>query len=112
MSFQDQLKSIFVNEDQIPAEFRIMEVHQREYLSGGEMKPWNGEVSEVYSPVGFFGADGFTRKLIGTYPVCTEKEANEALDAALAAYDNGRGEWPTMGVDGRIKCMEKFGKGV
>jgi acyl-CoA reductase-like NAD-dependent aldehyde dehydrogenase len=31
-----------------------------------------------------------------------------ALDAAVAAYDNGRGEWPTMGVADRIACIENF----
>ncbi|MCD8740649.1 NADP-dependent glyceraldehyde-3-phosphate dehydrogenase [Mucilaginibacter roseus] len=108
MSFQDQLRSLFVDESQIPDEFRIEEVHQREYLSNGEMKPWDGDVTEVYSPVCLPTPDGLRRKLIGTYPVCTEKEAMEALDAAIAAYDNGRGEWPTMSLDQRIKCMEKF----
>ncbi|MCJ8211949.1 NADP-dependent glyceraldehyde-3-phosphate dehydrogenase [Mucilaginibacter sp. RS28] len=108
MSFQDQIRSLFVEESQIPEEFRIEEIHQREYLCNGEMKKWDGEVTEVYSPVCIPGPDGLTRKLIGTYPVGTEKEANEALEAAMAAYDNGRGEWPTMSVEGRIKCMEKF----
>lgn len=108
MSFQDQLRSLFVDESQIPDEFRIEEVHQREYLSNGEMKPWDGDVTEVYSPVCLPTPNGLKRKLIGTYPVCTEKEAMEALDAAIAAYDNGRGEWPTMSLDQRIKCMEKF----
>jgi acyl-CoA reductase-like NAD-dependent aldehyde dehydrogenase len=32
----------------------------------------------------------------------------EALDAAVKAYDNGRGEWPTMSVADRIKCVESF----
>lgn len=108
MSFQDQLSALFVAEDQIPEQYRIDEVHQREYLSNGEMKKWDGPVSEVYSPVMIPTADGFKRKLIGTYPIGTEKEANEALEAAIAAYDNGRGEWPKMSVAGRIKCMELF----
>lgn len=108
MSFQDQLRSLFVDGDQIPDEYRIEEVHQREYLSNGEMKQWDGPVTEVYSPVCIPTPEGLKRKLIGTYPVCTEKEAQEALDAAIAAYNNGRGEWPTMSVDQRIKCMEKF----
>lgn len=109
MSFKDQITSIFVPESQIGFGFQTEEVHQREYLSDGEMKPWDGEVNEVYSPIGFFDADGnFARKLIGTYPVCTEKEAFESLDAAIAAYDNGRGEWPTMSIADRIKCMERF----
>ncbi len=108
MSFQDELKSLFVTEDQIPAEFRIEELHQREYLSNGEMKPWDGPVSEVFSPIYVSTPEGLKRKLIGTYPVGTEKEANEALDAAVAAYNNGRGEWPTMSVGDRIKAVERF----
>lgn len=108
MSFQDQIRSLFVSEDQIPEQFRIEELHQREYLSNGEMKQWDGEVTEVYSPVCIPTSEGLKRKLIGTYPIGTEKEAVEALDAAVKAYDNGRGEWPTMSVEGRIKCMQTF----
>ncbi|QKJ32287.1 NADP-dependent glyceraldehyde-3-phosphate dehydrogenase [Mucilaginibacter mali] len=108
MSFQDQLRSLFVAEDQIPEQYRIDELHQREYLSNGEMKKWDGPVTEVYSPVLVPTPEGLKRKLIGTYPIGTEKEANEALEAAVAAYDNGRGEWPKMSLAGRIKCMEQF----
>ncbi|TWR29992.1 NADP-dependent glyceraldehyde-3-phosphate dehydrogenase [Mucilaginibacter pallidiroseus] len=108
-NFKEQLQAMFVTEDQIPEQHRVDEIHQREYLVNGEMRPWNGEVSEVYSPVMIPAADGsLQRKLIGTYPVCTETEATEAMEAALQAYDNGRGEWPTMSVAGRIKCMERF----
>ena len=32
----------------------------------------------------------------------------EALDAAVTAYNNGRGEWPTMSVADRITHVEKF----
>ncbi len=108
MSFKEELSSLFVDESQIPEQYRIEEIHQREYLSNGEMIPWNGEVSEVYSPVCLPSPDGLKRKLIGSYPLGTEKEAMEALDAAVTAYGNGRGEWPTMTVDDRIKCMQKF----
>lgn len=108
-NFKDKLQAMFVPEDQIPAEHRIQEVHQREYLVNGEMRQWDGEVSEVYSPVMIPDADGvLKRKLIGTYPVCGEYEAMEAMEAALKAYDNGRGEWPTMSIADRIKCMDKF----
>ena len=108
MSFHDQITSIFVEEDHIPEQFRIEEIHQREYLCNGEMKPWEGPVADVYSPVCIPGPDGLTRKYIGSYPVCTEKEATEAMEAAIGAYNNGRGEWPTMSVDDRIKCLERF----
>ncbi len=106
--FETSLSQLFVGEDEIPEAFRIEEMHQREYLSNGEMKKWEGPVSEVYSPIMVPTPDGLKRKLIGTYPIGTMKEANEALDAALAAYDNGRGEWPTMGVAQRIQCLETF----
>jgi glyceraldehyde-3-phosphate dehydrogenase (NADP+) len=108
MSFKDELNSLFVEESQIPEEYRIEELHQREYLSNGEMKQWDGEVSEVYSPICVPTPEGLQRKLIGSYPLGTEVEAMEALAAAETAYNNGRGEWPTMSVDGRIKCLEKF----
>ncbi len=32
----------------------------------------------------------------------------EALNAAVEAYDRGKGIWPTMHVKDRIECMEKF----
>ena len=103
------LSSIFVEEKQIPEQHRLLEeVNQREYLSNGEMLPWNGEVHTVLSPVCIQTAEGLKRKVIGTYPLCTEKESFEALDAAVAAYDNGRGEWPTMSVSDRIDCVALF----
>ena len=103
------LSAIFVAEDQIPEQYRLAEqLHQREYLSNGEMLPWDGEVHTVLSPVCIQSPEGLQRKVIGTYPLCTEKESFEALDAAVAAYDNGRGTWPTMSVEDRITCVEKF----
>lgn len=109
MSFKDQLNSIFVEENQVPAEFLFSEqVIQREYLSNGEMKKWDGELSEVSSPVCIRTPEGLKRKVIGAFPVCGTKEAMEALDAAMAAYDSGRGEWPTMSVADRIARVEQF----
>ena len=109
MNFQEQLNSIFVEEHEIPEAFRLeTELHQREYLSNGAMHPWDGEVHTVVSPVCIKTPAGLQRKVIGTYPLCNEKEAMEALDAAVAAYNNGRGEWPTMSVADRITHVEKF----
>jgi len=108
-TFAEQLQEIFVTEDHVPEEYKLPgEINQRTYLSNGEMIEWKGDVHEVYSPVCFRTANGLERKLIGTYPVCTEKEAMEALDAAVAAYDNGRGQWPLMTVADRISCVENF----
>jgi acyl-CoA reductase-like NAD-dependent aldehyde dehydrogenase len=111
MSFQEELMKIFVSENEIPAEFKLsQEIHQRTYLSNGEMKLWDGDVHKVVSPICIKTENGLQRKIIGTYPVCTEAEAMQALDAAVEAYNNGRGEWPTMSVDNRIKCVEQFTK--
>ena len=94
---------------QIPDQFRIEPIHQREYLLDGAMKSWTGKVADVYSPVCIPDTDGtLQRQLVGSFPVCGPEQAMEALDAAVRAYDNGRGEWPQMGVAGRIACMETF----
>ncbi|QIP14151.1 NADP-dependent glyceraldehyde-3-phosphate dehydrogenase [Spirosoma aureum] len=105
-----QLASLFPsNESAIPADYRIEPIHQREYLINGEMRHWSGPVSEVYSPI-CIPAEGGTlqRVLVGSFPVTTDKEALEALESAVNAYDNGRGEWPTMSIEGRVRCMETF----
>ncbi|RZK12350.1 MAG: NADP-dependent glyceraldehyde-3-phosphate dehydrogenase [Flavobacterium sp.] len=109
-TFEERLNQLFVAEDQIPKEHRIEELHQKRYLSNGEMKNWDGPVHEVYSPVYIKTLDGLKPKLIGSYPVGTEKEAQESLDAAVEAYNDGRGEWPTMPVAERIKHVELFTK--
>jgi acyl-CoA reductase-like NAD-dependent aldehyde dehydrogenase len=109
MSLQETLTNIFVSETQIPEAFRLTaELHQGEYLCNGQMKPWNGERHTVLSPICIQTANGLERKVIGSYPLCTQNEANEALDAAVVAYNNGRGEWPTMSVAERIACVERF----
>ncbi|MGI4749034.1 MAG: NADP-dependent glyceraldehyde-3-phosphate dehydrogenase [Janthinobacterium lividum] len=109
MDFKNQLENIFVEENQIPPEYNLPEqIIQREYLCNGEMKKWDGELSEVSSPICIRTPEGLQRKVIGAFPVCGVKEAIEALDAAMAAYDNGRGEWPTMSVADRIKRVEQF----
>ncbi|HEY0110811.1 MAG TPA: NADP-dependent glyceraldehyde-3-phosphate dehydrogenase, partial [Fibrella sp.] len=84
---------------EIPAQYRIEPIHQREYLLNGDMKPWTGKVAEVYSPVCVPDEAGnLQRQLVGSFPVAGPEEAMAALDAAVAAYDNGRGEWPQMAV--------------
>ncbi|HEY1166581.1 MAG TPA: NADP-dependent glyceraldehyde-3-phosphate dehydrogenase [Chitinophaga sp.] len=106
----EQLEKLFPEtEEAVPAEYRLpAEIHQREYLSGGEMRAWNGDVHTVVSPIGIRTANGLERKVIGSYPLCSAAEAMASLDDALAAYDDGRGEWPTMPVSERIACLEKF----
>ncbi|WP_294821948.1 NADP-dependent glyceraldehyde-3-phosphate dehydrogenase [uncultured Flavobacterium sp.] len=103
-----RFENIFTEEKNIPQEYQLPELHQREYLLNGEMVPWSGPVTEVWSPICIPGPDGPQRKLVGSYPDTSPAEAMAALDAALTAYDNGMGEWPSMGVEKRIACMQDF----
>ncbi|GAB4111396.1 MAG: NADP-dependent glyceraldehyde-3-phosphate dehydrogenase [Thermoflexibacter sp.] len=109
MSLNEQIANIFPTESQIPDEFNLTEpIHQKEYLVNGEMRTWNGAMHTVLSPVYVQTANGLEQKVVGSYPLATEVEALEALEAAVKAYNHGRGEWPTMTIPERIACLEKF----
>lgn len=103
------LSSIFPTEESTPEQFKITEViEQREYLVGGELKTWTGNLNPVLSPVFIKKGNTYTQKLIGSTPLLTTKESLDALDAAVKAYDLGKGEWPTKSVTERIEHVEKF----
>jgi glyceraldehyde-3-phosphate dehydrogenase (NADP+) len=81
---------------------------QREYLIGGELRTWNGDLNDIVSPI-YLDIDGrIEPKIIGSTPLLGEKESLEALDAAVLAYNNGRGDWPTMTLVDRIAHVEHF----
>ncbi|WP_430966942.1 NADP-dependent glyceraldehyde-3-phosphate dehydrogenase [Spongiimicrobium sp. 2-473A-2-J] len=91
----------------IPEKFEIKApLHQRNFLVNGELRKWDGETSEVYSTIS--STASYAPTLLGSIPTMGEKEAYEALEAALQAYDKGQGTWPTMRVKDRISCMETF----
>jgi aldehyde dehydrogenase (NAD+) len=104
------LKQLFPSESDILAEHQPpAPIHQREYLINGELRPWNGAVETVRSPVCVRHPDDSLEQVeLGSYPIGGELEAEEALAAAVAAYDEGRGVWPTMTVADRIACMQNF----
>jgi glyceraldehyde-3-phosphate dehydrogenase (NADP+) len=109
MKLAEKIKSIFPEEKGIPQEFDLETlVNQSEYLVNGELRYWNGPMQQVISPVCVKTSAGLSQKALGSYPLLTEKESLEALDATVKAYSNGRGLWPTMSVEGRIKHVEEF----
>ncbi len=113
MTIQDHIDSIFPAWDEIPAQFRLpAPVEQRDYLINGELRRLEGAVQEVFSPVCVRTALGVERHRIGSFPLMTEAEALAVLDAAVTAYDNGRGAWPTMAVGERIRCVQNFAAGM
>jgi glyceraldehyde-3-phosphate dehydrogenase (NADP+) len=104
-----ELEKLFPTEAQIPAEYNLTEpIEQREYLVNGEMRAWGGKTQDVWSPVYVQTADGLVQKRIGSYPITDPADAMEVLDAAVKAFNNGRGEWPMMSVSQRIEAVEKF----
>lgn len=93
----------------LPDELQINEaIHQQAYLVNGELKTWSGNSTEVYSSIS--STEDYKPTLLGSIPDMGEPEAMEALEAALGAYNKGKGVWPTMKVKDRIECMEAFVK--
>jgi glyceraldehyde-3-phosphate dehydrogenase (NADP+) len=108
MTIQER-DDLFPTWDEIPAAYRLpAPVEQRTYLIDGELRLLDGAVQEVFSPVCLRTANGLQRHRIGSFPLMTEAEALAVLDAAVAAYDNGRGAWPTMAVAERIRHVQLF----
>ncbi|MGD9643371.1 MAG: NADP-dependent glyceraldehyde-3-phosphate dehydrogenase [Elusimicrobiales bacterium] len=108
MSIEAKVLNIFPLEADVPKEARVTPLEQKEYLVNGRIKAWSGPRHEVLSPVCLKGKKGQERVRLGSYPLMTEKEALEALDAAVKAYDEGRGLWPTLSTEARIAHMEDF----
>ena len=91
----------------IPEKYQITNtINQQQYLINGELKSWKGNTTEVYSTIS--STADYKPTLLGSIPDMDKPEAMEALDAALSAYDQGQGVWPTMKVKDRIECMENF----
>jgi glyceraldehyde-3-phosphate dehydrogenase (NADP+) len=81
---------------------------QTGYLVDGEIRTWDGPRQEVLSPVRVAGGTGPKPLCVGEYPLLTEAQALQALDAAVGAYDHGRGLWPTLPVAERIDHLQRF----
>jgi glyceraldehyde-3-phosphate dehydrogenase (NADP+) len=107
---QERLHGLFPLESDITEACRVLApLHQRAILLNGEMRIWKGETRAVFSPVAVRSADGSLSPVeLGSFPVTGIDEADAAISAAVTAYDNGRGEWPTMSVADRITCVENF----
>ncbi|MDR3466521.1 MAG: NADP-dependent glyceraldehyde-3-phosphate dehydrogenase [Xanthobacteraceae bacterium] len=107
---QAALRTLFPTRDDIPAQHRrAAPLHQRVTLVGGALQPWTGDTVPVVSPVRIRDDSGnLTPVVLGSVPQGGVAEAEAALAAATAAYDSGRGAWPTMTVADRIACMRDF----
>lgn len=82
-------------------------IEQTEYLVNGAIRHYSGPLQPVL-PCVQIPEPPASLPVVGHYPLLTAAEAMEALDAAVAAYDSGRGFWPTRSVAERIGFMERF----
>jgi glyceraldehyde-3-phosphate dehydrogenase (NADP+) len=104
-----RLESAFPTVASVPQEFRVdASGYERLYLLDGKVRQWQGPVVEVSSPICLMDGEELSRAMIGHIPVMDEAAAMAGLDAAVRAWDGGRGKWPTMGVAERIEAVERF----
>ncbi|MFZ0241038.1 MAG: NADP-dependent glyceraldehyde-3-phosphate dehydrogenase [Desulfobacterales bacterium] len=109
MMLIETIQNIFPRAGDIPQLLlKDIPCRQTGYLVNGEIRVWDGPRQEVLSPVRVADDTGPTPFFVGEYPLLTAAAALEALDAAVAAYDHGRGLWPTMSVAERIDHLERF----
>ncbi len=101
--------ALLVNDAEVPDAAKVPNfIEQREYLVGGQLVRFDGPLNDVVSPLSVKTARGVEQRVLGRTPLLGSNEALAALDAAVAAYDYGRGAWPTMRVAERIEHVERF----
>ena len=103
------LDSLFPTADDIPEAWRLgPPLEQRDYLVNGELRQWPGPLATVRSPIWLKHGDEEQQVILGSAPLLDADTALTALDAAVHAYDKGRGAWPTMRVAERIEHVQAF----
>ena len=92
----------------IPKEFQLNKIiNHTEYLINGKINQWDGKQASVFSTL-LCDISEKEPQLIGKTPEMSGNFALKALEAAHNAFNYGQGEWPTMKVYERIRCMENF----
>ncbi|MFR0675877.1 NADP-dependent glyceraldehyde-3-phosphate dehydrogenase [Enterobacterales bacterium AW_CKDN230030176-1A_HGKHYDSX7] len=109
MTPNNPVNDLFPAFEQIPEQYRPgRPIEQREYLIAGQLRTWNGPLAEVRSPIYVREGAAYRQVALGSTPLLDAEAALQALDAAVQAYDNGRGHWPTLRVAERIQHVETF----
>jgi glyceraldehyde-3-phosphate dehydrogenase (NADP+) len=108
-SLEKTISNLFPTLEEVPPEFQLQTpIHQREYLLNGELRTWSGETEVVQSPI-LVKINGELQAItLGDFPLFTPQQALEALDAAVKAFDNGKGAWAKMSVSDRIHYVQEF----
>lgn len=112
-AIKTRIASLFPRPEDVPADADFAPKDGRygrgvEYLIDGKIGKWTGAVDDVLSAVCLMRGGKPVRRAIGPEAQLTKKEALAAQDAALGAWDHGRGEWPTMRVGERAERLSAF----
>ena len=109
MTLEERLDNLFPAAGAIPPEHRLEAgLVQRDYLVDGILRRWEGPLGESLSPVYVEGPAGFAPQVVGRFPLLDAAEAAAALAAAVRAYGQGRGHWPTLSVAARLAHVQEF----
>src|ERR1700740_2450761 len=108
---QHTMAGLFPAIEDVPETVKLHSpLFQKQILINGELIEWDGPTHLVTSPVHVHSKQTGTIAplVIGSYPLGTIKEADLALQAAVQAYDHGRGAWPSRNMQERIERLEDF----
>jgi len=109
MKIEEEIRTIFPEAKDIPERCLLKTpIKQDVFLVNGELRHWDGPTKEVLSPACVWESSRLVQKPIGDYPLLTEMESLDVLNAAVSAYNHGRGAWPTMSVGDRIDHVQEF----
>lgn len=75
---------------------------------GGQIREWSGPVQKVVSPLLDPTTPTLERTYLGDSPMMTPADSLAALDAALQAWNNGKGEWPLADPQVRASAVWNF----
>ena len=108
-----RIASLFPRAEDIPADVDFAKaegVYEKGicYLIDGEVLEWKGARSEAFSPVFVRRSGALEQRWIGPQARLDSAEALRALEAAVRAWDHGRGKWPTMRVGERAERLSAF----
>jgi len=107
--YSEELTGLFPSESEVPEKFRLnSNLDQYRILINGQITPWKGALTEVFSPIYIRKENSLVRKRIGSYPEMTHLVASRALDSASRAFSSGKGKWPLLPVSKRIESIETF----
>ncbi len=107
--YSEELTGLFPSEPEVPEKFRLnSNLDQYRILINGQITPWKGALTEVFSPIYIRKENSLVRKRIGSYPEMTHLVASRALDSASRAFSSGKGKWPLLPVSKRIESIETF----